>query len=134
MHELSVTQQLLKLAVEHAGAAGATRVTGLSLVIGDLSSFSAEAVSFCWELLARDTICEGARLEFRRMRGELTCLDCGAVHSLQGEPAPCPRCASSRLKVTAGDDLVLDSIEVETSGDGDSQASSAPGGRGGSRA
>jgi hydrogenase nickel incorporation protein HypA/HybF len=123
MHELSITQHLVGLALKHAGAAGAIRVTDLSLVIGDLSTFSEDSVSFCWEFLARGTACEGARLHFQRVPAELLCLDCGAGQVLRGELAPCAACGSSRLKVTAGDDLLLESIEVET---GDGEVEPAP--------
>jgi len=122
MHELSITQELLGLAVKHAVAAGGGRVTALSIAIGDLSTFSEDAVGFCWEFLARGTQCEGARLHFRRIPGELTCRDCGDVHALRQELEPCPRCGSHRLKVTGGNDLVLETIEVET----DAEAASPP--------
>ena len=114
MHELAVTQQLLGLAVRYADQAGGGRVTDLHVVIGDLSTFCEDSVTFAWEYLARETPCEGARLHFRRIPAELTCLDCGGHHTLQGEPVPCPYCSSSRLRVTAGDGLMLESIEVDT--------------------
>ncbi len=113
MHELGVTRELLRVALEHAGRAGGRRVTDLNVVIGDLSTFSEDAVSFSWEFLAQGTPCEGARLHFRRVPAELTCLDCGGAHTLGTEVAPCPRCGSSRLKVTAGEDLLLESLEIE---------------------
>jgi hydrogenase nickel incorporation protein HypA/HybF len=114
MHELAITQQLLQLALKRAAAAEAERVTGLALAIGELSTFSEDAVTFCWEHVARGTLCEGAALRFRRVAAELTCRDCQAVHSFSGEPQPCPRCGSSRLEITAGTDLLLESLEVET--------------------
>lgn len=113
MHELSITQHLVGLALKHASAAGARRVTDLSLTVGDLSTFSEDSVTFCWQFLARGTACEGARLHFRRVPAELLCLDCGATHLLRGELVPCPECGSSHLRVTSGDDLLLESIEVE---------------------
>jgi hydrogenase nickel incorporation protein HypA/HybF len=114
MHELAVTQQLLQLALKEAAAAGAARVTALNVGIGELSTFSDDAVGFCWEHVARETACEGATIHFNRVAAQLTCRDCGRVHSWQGEPAPCPHCSSLRLEISAGDDLVLESIEVET--------------------
>jgi hydrogenase nickel incorporation protein HypA/HybF len=114
MHEMAITRELLGLAQKHAAAAGGRRVTDLAIVVGELSTFSEDAVAFCWEVLAQGSPCEGARLHFRRVPAELTCLDCGKAHTLGGELAPCPACGSSRLKVTAGDDLILESLEIET--------------------
>ena len=114
MHELTVTKQLLDIALRHADTAGAVRVTELNVTVGDLSSFAEDSVRFCWDLLSRGTLCEGAPLRLRRIPAELTCLDCGGVHTLVGELVPCPYCQSARLKVTAGEELLLESIEVET--------------------
>lgn len=114
MHEMAITRELLGLAQKHAAEAGGRRVTDLAVAVGELSTFSEDAVAFCWELLAQGGVCEGARLHFRRVPAELTCLDCGQAHTLAGELQPCPGCGSSRLKVTAGDDLVLESLEIET--------------------
>jgi len=114
MHELAVTQQLLQLALRQAAAAGVPRVTGLSVAIGELSTFSEDAVGFCWEHVARGTMCEGATISFHHVAAELTCRDCGRVHHWPGEPRPCPHCGSLRLEVSAGEDLLLESIDVET--------------------
>ena len=114
MHELAVTQQLLQLALKQAEVAGARRVSALRVAIGELSTFSEEAVGFCWEHVARGTICEGATIAFDRVPGEITCRECGDVWRWRGELAPCGRCGSLRLEVSAGDDLVLQSLEVET--------------------
>jgi hydrogenase nickel incorporation protein HypA/HybF len=114
MHELTVTKQLLDLALKHASTAEASQVTELNVVVGDLSSFAEDAVRFCWDLVSRGTICEGAALRLRRIPAELTCLDCGGTHTLVGELVPCPYCQSAHLRVTAGDDLLLESIDVET--------------------
>jgi hydrogenase maturation factor len=37
VHELAITQSVLQLALEHAGRAGARRITRINLVIGELA-------------------------------------------------------------------------------------------------
>jgi hydrogenase nickel incorporation protein HypA/HybF len=117
MHELSITQHLLSLTTRHAEQQRARRVTSIHLAIGELSSFVDDSVRFCWDYLSRGTICEGATLFFRRVPAEMTCLDCGSIHGLDGGPAPCPSCGSSRLKITNGADLVLESLDLEVDSD-----------------
>ena len=117
VHELSVTESLLNLAVRHAQQAGAARVTDLYLVIGQLSSLVDDSVQFYWDMISEGTLCEKARLHFERVPAKFQCLDCNEVYSLPGELIACPRCHGERLKVIAGDEFRLDQIEVEMADD-----------------
>lgn len=112
MHELSVTESLLELAIRHAQSARAKRITDLHLVIGQLSSIVDDSVQFYWDIVSKDTIAEGARLHFERVPARLLCLECGQEYS-PGEALTCPACSGSRVRVVAGEEFRLDSIEVE---------------------
>ena len=114
MHELSVTQSILEISLRHAQQAEATQVTDIYLVIGQLSSIMDDSVQFYWDMIAKGTPAEGARLHFKRIAAEMLCLDCGNTYAPGEEILACPRCQSTRVKVTAGDEFRLDSIDVET--------------------
>jgi hydrogenase nickel incorporation protein HypA/HybF len=113
VHELTVTESLLNLALHHAEHAHATRVTDLRLVVGRLSSIVDDSVQFYWDMISAGTICEGATLHFERVPARLLCLDCNQVYTLNGELTGCPHCDSQHVKVTSGDEFRLDSIDVE---------------------
>jgi hydrogenase nickel incorporation protein HypA/HybF len=113
MHELSVTESLLKLTLRHAEQANATRVTGLNIVVGRLASIVDDSVQFYWDIISKDTLAEGARLNFRRIPIELECLNCGQRYNPGEEDFACPQCKSERIKILAGEEFYLDSIEVE---------------------
>jgi hydrogenase nickel incorporation protein HypA/HybF len=113
MHELAVTENILKIAVQHATQANAVRVTAVNLVIGQLSSIVDDSVQFYWDMLSEGTLCAGAQLHFERRPANLRCLDCGHTYILAGELTDCPACHSARLKVVGGEEFYLDSIEVE---------------------
>ncbi|HEY9152266.1 MAG TPA: hydrogenase maturation nickel metallochaperone HypA [Anaerolineales bacterium] len=114
MHELPITQSILEISLRHAQQAEATRVTDLYLVIGSLSYVVDDSVQFYWDIIARDTIAEGAKLHFRRIPAEFLCLDCSHRYAPDGENLACPHCESTRVKVAAGDEFRLESIDVET--------------------
>ena len=113
MHELSVTESVLKIACEHAKIAGAKKVTDINLVIGQLSSIVDDSVEFYWQMIAKDTICEDAKLHFSRIPAELVCLECDHQYVLGQELIPCPLCGSARIRVISGDEFNIDSIEIQ---------------------
>jgi hydrogenase nickel incorporation protein HypA/HybF len=113
MHELPVTESILEIALRHATQAGAARVTDLNLVIGQLSSLVDDSIQFYWDIIAKGTIAEGAQLHFKRISAELLCLDCGNRYPPGDEILACPQCQSVHIKVAAGDEFRLDSIDID---------------------
>ena len=113
MHELSVTESLLKIAVEHAEKAKAGRVTDLHIVIGDLASMVDDSIQFYWDIIAKDTIAEQATLHFRRVPAELQCNTCSARYQPTDKELICPNCHGIGAKIIAGEEFFLESIDVE---------------------
>jgi len=113
MHELPVTESILEISLRHATAVSAKRITDIYLVIGQLASIVDDSVQFYWDIVSQNTAAEGAKLHFRRISTELVCLDC----NIRYEPAPmdmsCPDCDGVNVKVVAGDDFYMESIEIE---------------------
>lgn len=112
MHELAVTENILELAVRHGEEAGATRVTELHCVIGQLSSIFDDSVQFYWDIISRGTICEGAQLHFDRVPARLRCRECQYEYIIASGLTSCPACGSMRVQVIAGDEFRLDSITI----------------------
>jgi hydrogenase nickel incorporation protein HypA/HybF len=114
MHELPITENILRIALDYAERSGATRVTDLNLVIGQLSSVVDDSVQFYWDIVSKDTLCEGATLNFQRIPAEMRCLDCGHTYVLSKGLEACPQCESFRVRVQAGEEFRLESIDIET--------------------
>jgi hydrogenase nickel incorporation protein HypA/HybF len=114
MHELSVTQSVLNVALEAAQAAAARRITAINLVVGDLSGIVDDSVQFYFDFLSRGTLAEGATLRFQREPASATCRDCSYQFDLTTPVWPCcPACGSARLFVNGGRELRVESIEVD---------------------
>ena len=113
MHELPVTQSLLKIALEHAEKAGAKQVTALNIVIGELSSMVDDSIQFYWEVIAKDTIAEKAVLNFRRITAELQCMTCFEKYHPTDKELVCPQCGGVGAKIIAGEEFFLEAIDVE---------------------
>ncbi len=113
MHELPFVESLLALTLKYAAQAQAKRVLALNLVIGQMSSLVDDSVQFYWEQLARGTIAEGAELRFTRVPAEFYCWDCGTTYTLDASHLTCPQCGGHHVSLVKGDELRLESIEVE---------------------
>ncbi len=114
MHELSITQRVLEIALQHAGKAGARRIEAINLVIGDLSSVVDDSVQFYFDYLSPGTIAEGARLVFKRIPACYRCRACGREFSpSHGLDWQCPACERWDVEVLQGREFSIESIEVE---------------------
>lgn len=113
MHELSVTQSLLDLALKHSSKAGATRILSLNITIGNLASIVDDSVQFYWDILSKSTPAEGATLNFNRVPTKLLCLDCNHRYSPKPGELACPQCGSAHIHILSGKEFSLDSIDVE---------------------
>jgi hydrogenase nickel incorporation protein HypA/HybF len=113
MHELAVTESLLEIAIRHAQAQNAHRITDLYLVIGKWSSIVDDSVQFYWDIISDGTIAKGATLHFQRVPVVLTCQDCGNEYQPASEEFACPHCVGTHAKVKSGDEFRLEAIDVE---------------------
>lgn len=111
MHELSLTQNILDVALKNAGN---NRIVRVNLLIGQFSDEREEAIRFYWDDLAKDTPAQSAELSFKWVNAEMQCLECNTVFQPAEETAVCPGCQSYRVKLLSGDDVRLDSIDVES--------------------
>lgn len=113
MHELSVTQGILAVVLEHAQEAKARRVTRVDLRIGDMSGIVDDSVQFYFDFLSRDTLAEGARLHFVRVPVRFRCHNCNTEFEPKDRDWVCPNCGSIGGQIIAGQEMAVESIEVE---------------------
>lgn len=109
MHELGITQNIVAIVSEAANGRKVRRVT---LEIGELSGVMADAVSFCFDVVAQGTVLEGAELDIRAVPGRARCGDCGAEFDIAALYTPCA-CGSRRLERLRGEELNVKTMELE---------------------
>jgi len=108
MHELSIAGAVVDTALRHAED---RRVLVVSLRVGQLRQVVPDSLAFYFEIVARDTPVEGARLEQVVVPVRMRCEAC--AHEWEPEQRfRCPECDGVG-KVLSGDELEVDSIEVE---------------------
>jgi hydrogenase nickel incorporation protein HypA/HybF len=113
MHELPVTENILEVALKHAAEANASNITNIYLVIGQMASIIDDSVEFYWDIIAKGTIAEGARLHFKRIPTKFQCVKCNGSFVYSGEDFTCPNCGSLEVKVIDGEQFYLEAIDIE---------------------
>jgi hydrogenase nickel incorporation protein HypA/HybF len=110
MHELSISSAVLNTALRHAGG---RQVSAVSVRVGRLRQVVPDSLSFYWDIVSRDTVCDGAQLELSEIEVCLGCRDCEQQWRPEIPAFRCPRCGSAEVEVLAGEELEVDYIEVE---------------------
>lgn len=110
MHELAIAESVVRIASEHAAG---RRVAVVRVAAGHLRQVVPDALAFAFELVAAGTAVEGARLELREVRAEVRCRGCGARSEQDGFPLACGRCGGFDVAVTAGEELLVEELEIE---------------------
>jgi hydrogenase nickel incorporation protein HypA/HybF len=113
LHEFSITQNILSIALERAEEVKASRVSKINLVIGELSGVVDECVEFYFGFLSKDTIAAQASLSFQHPPVQLRCHKCNTVFSPDNLNWACPNCQEQAIDIISGRDLYIESIEVE---------------------
>ncbi len=112
MHELSITQSMLDLAMEEAKKVNAERVGRINLVVGEMSGIVDQCVEFYFEFLSKDTIASDAVLSFRNVPMKARCRNCGELFIPKEFDWSCPKCQNNNMEIVSGNELYIESIEV----------------------
>jgi hydrogenase nickel incorporation protein HypA/HybF len=124
MHELSVCYALVEQA-EVIARQRKSRVTRLLLRIGPLSGVEAELLRRAFPLASAGSVCEGATLDIEDAPISVYCPGCEATSAVAANKLICPECGNWRTSLVSGDEMVLQSVELEARA-GHEDASASP--------
>ena len=121
MHELSLSSAVVNTVVKHAEG---RPVEVVNLRIGKLRQVVPETLDFYFDFVARDTVCDGAKLNYEIIEARLRCKPCAEEWSIDIPHFRCPTCGGSDVEVASGNEFEVESIEVgENRPAGDLEAS-----------
>jgi hydrogenase nickel incorporation protein HypA/HybF len=110
MHELSIAEAIVAIAERHARGRTVAKV---EVRVGHLRQVVPSALEFAFELVAKGTVLDGAELELEDVPARGRCRDCGAETTMSGFPLACAACAGLDLELFAGEELQVESLELE---------------------
>jgi hydrogenase nickel incorporation protein HypA/HybF len=110
VHELALADAIVAIAREHACG---RRVTAVDVQVGRLRQVVPSALEFAFELLAAGTNVEGAALNIAGVGIRVRCTACAAETDQDDFPLACGACGSLAVDVIAGEELLVDSLELD---------------------
>jgi hydrogenase nickel incorporation protein HypA/HybF len=126
MHEMGIAMQIVEIATasipEHLKN---SRVQGVYLKIGKLSSVVPDSLRFCFDIVSKDSAIAGAVLYIEEIPVTARCKSCENHWTIDGPAFSCPRCGSGTIDLTSGQELDISSIELEDEPNGVQGSSNA---------
>ncbi|MCC6609033.1 MAG: hydrogenase maturation nickel metallochaperone HypA [Burkholderiales bacterium] len=113
MHEMALAESVIQIVEEAARKNAAAAVRAVRLEVGRLSHVEPDALRFAFDVVKRNGLAHGARLEIVATGGSAWCMKCSRGVALARLGDACPRCGSYQLQVTAGDEMRVKEIEID---------------------
>lgn len=112
MHELTIARNLIDIIADHASHRSAAGVSAIYLRLGELSGFR-RALYFCFDRVAKGTICEGAKLVVEEVSLAVHCDHCCEIKRPSGRyNFRCCDCGHPTPKVVEGREMQITAIEL----------------------
>ncbi|MBN1374810.1 MAG: hydrogenase maturation nickel metallochaperone HypA [Dehalococcoidia bacterium] len=113
MHEMGIAQNILEIALEAANRESAAKISRIDIVSGELRGIVPLQLTFCFGIVAQNTIASSAYLNIEETPVTAHCDECGEDFKVEEYQYLCPKCSSANVKVTGGSELRVKDIEIE---------------------
>jgi hydrogenase nickel incorporation protein HypA/HybF len=113
MHEQSIVDNLMTIALDSAEKAKATKIHKINVVVGELSGAVDESMNFYFAFMRENTIAAEAELVFTHKPAVLQCRKCKVNFTAEKMDFRCPQCHEPQVEIIGGKELYVESIEAE---------------------
>jgi len=111
MHELSIVQGIIDIAIDAANRYQVTRVQCVEVEIGQASGLVPDAMDFAWESAKKDTILQEASLVIKIIPLLVRCRACGKKFHPDDMFENCPGCGNYNPEIVSGKELRVTAIQ-----------------------
>jgi hydrogenase nickel incorporation protein HypA/HybF len=112
MHELALSQSIINLVVECARKERVHAVSRVTVEVGAAAGVEPDALRFCFDIVAADTLARGAELAIEMIALQARCRNCACEFEPARLVSSCPRCASYAPLLLRGREFRVKSFEV----------------------
>lgn len=112
MHELTLCRTIIEIVKQEANRRTIQRIHKIYLEIGQLMAVEKSALVFCFNVVAKNTIAENARLEIVEIVAKAHCHDCNQITELSQRFSSCQYCRGFNYTLLTGEELKIKAMEV----------------------
>ena len=114
MHEISIMESTLEIAINHAQAQKAKEIKAIVMKIGELSGVIPQALEFAFEVVRENSIASNATLKIETIPVCCHCESCQEKFYPTGYIFECPNCHQFSNNILEGKEIELSSLEIIT--------------------
>ena len=113
MHEMSIAKNMIDIIENEMRRHNAKVLRSVHVNVGRFSSIVPEALSFCFEIMTKDTDIDGARLVIDIIPLMGRCVSCNKEFEITDYSFLCPFCGGIKVDTISGQELSVVGIEVD---------------------
>ena len=113
MHEMSIAQGIMDIALDYAGRNGARSIHEIGLRIGEMAGVVPESLEFSFRMIAKGTPAENALLKLSIVPLTGKCNICGKETHIENYNFLCPSCEDGVLGILSGREMQVEYLEVD---------------------
>ncbi len=113
MHEMGVAQQLVQIALDAIPEdIENPKIETINLKIGKLAAVVESSLTFCFEIITKDTALEKAVLNIDFIPVTVHCKSCNRTREVDNPFFQCPFCENGEIELLTGREIEIISIEL----------------------
>jgi len=113
MHETSIAKNLLDIILEKANECKASKITAITVKLGEFSGINQESLKFAFNNITLETIAKDASITIDQLPLLGKCRKCGQKFEIESIEFKCPNCGSLELDIISGEEIYVENIEIE---------------------
>lgn len=118
MHESAMIDSFVEIIENRVKEYNVKKVTKIKLKVGKLTCLCPGTLISCFEAVAEEKdLLKYAVLEVEEVPLKAQCEECGQTFLVENNKFYCPHCGYKHIKIVAGRELFIESVEVEENGD-----------------
>ncbi|MGV8144099.1 MAG: hydrogenase maturation nickel metallochaperone HypA [Methanothermobacter sp.] len=120
MHELSMADAIVKTILDAAEKNQAEEILEVTIEVGKLTMLNPEQLRFLLDVLAENTLLEGAEVIIEEVPVEIKCHSCDYTGSTDLDDSDhylmivkCPKCDERNIEIISGQECNVKNIRIE---------------------